>query len=135
MSRHFDPGTAAPEAAAPPKISTSAERSAPIAIEDLLALVWIADPRISPDGTRIAFTRVWVDPAADAYRTRIQIVDAAGGTPRDLTSGSLDSQPRWSPDGRFVAFTRGEEGKDAQIHILPMDGGESRRLTDLKGGA
>src|SRR6267378_2908067 len=134
MSRHFDPGTAAPEAAAPPKPSSSADRKTPMVIDDLLALVWIADPRISPDGTRIAFTRVWVDRDADAYRTRIQITDVAGGAPRDLTSGVLDSQPRWSPDGRFIAFTRGEEGKDAQIHVLPMEGGESRRLTELKGG-
>ena len=135
MSRHFDPGTAAPEASAPPSASTGSSRNAAMTIEDFLSLVWIADPRISPDGTRIAFTRVWVDREADAYRTRIQIVDASGGEPRDLTSGSLDSQPRWSPDGRFVAFTRGEEGKDAQIHVLPMEGGESRRLTELKGGA
>jgi dipeptidyl aminopeptidase/acylaminoacyl peptidase len=106
-------------------------------IDDLLALRWIADPRISPDGTRIAFTLVWVDREADAYRTRIQIVDAAGGAPRDFTAGSFDSQPRWSPDGRFLAFVRGEEGKDKDAHlfVLPMSGGEARALTSLKRGA
>ena len=135
MSRHFDPGTAAPAEAPTPSAARAAGSSGAITIEDLLALVWVADPRLSPDGRRIAFTRVWVDREADAYRTRIQVVDFEGGEPRDLTSGVLDSQPRWSPDGRFLAFVRGEEGKDAQIHVLPMEGGESRRLTDLKGGA
>ena len=130
---HFDPGTAAPEAAAPAQ-SKAPAASGPLTNDDLLALTWIADPRISPDGTRAAFTRVWVDRDADAYRTRIQIADLESGAVRDLTSGSLDSQPRWSPDGRAIAFVRAEEGKDAQIHILPMDGGESRRLTDLRGG-
>jgi dipeptidyl aminopeptidase/acylaminoacyl peptidase len=135
MSRHFDPGTAAPEQTAPPKSDEARASEGAITIDDFYALVWIADPRISPDGRRVAFTRVWVDRDADAYRTRIQIADLEGGAPRDLTSGSLDSQPRWSPDGAFIAFVRGEEGKDAQIHVLPMEGGESRRLTEVKGGA
>ena len=29
-----------------------------LTIEDLSALHWIADPQISPDGSRVAFTRV-----------------------------------------------------------------------------
>ncbi|MBI1798307.1 MAG: S9 family peptidase [Candidatus Eisenbacteria bacterium] len=134
MSRRFDPGAAAPATETSRTSATPALD--PIAIEDLLALQWIADPRLSPDGRRIAFTRVWIDREADAYRTRVQVVDAAGGEPRDLTSGSLDSQPRWSPDGRFLAFVRGEEGKDkdAHVYVLPMGGGESRKLTELKGG-
>jgi dipeptidyl aminopeptidase/acylaminoacyl peptidase len=132
-----DPGTAAPEA--PSSASTGRPSEAPsnITNDDLLELTWIADPRLSPDGKQIAFTRVWVDKESDAYRTRIQIVSRDGGEPRDLTSGVLDSQARWSPDGRFLAFVRGEEGKDkdAHIFILPMNGGESRKLTSLKGGA
>ncbi|MGH7742734.1 MAG: hypothetical protein ACRENS_12025, partial [Candidatus Eiseniibacteriota bacterium] len=137
MSRHFDPGAAAPAPPAQGSAKRPAETAALITHDDIFELTWIADPRISPDGRSIAFTRVWVDREADAYRTRIQIVDSSGGTPRDLTSGVLDSQPRWSPDGRFLAFVRGEEGKDkdAHIFILPMNGGESRKLTSLKGGA
>jgi dipeptidyl aminopeptidase/acylaminoacyl peptidase len=137
MTRHFDPGTAAPEAPSAASAARPAASPAPISNDDLLELTWIADPRISPDGKSIAFTRVWVDREADAYRTRIQVIDSAGGEPRDLTSGVLDSQPRWSPDGRFLAFVRGEEGKDkdAHIFILPMSGGESRKLTSLKRGA
>ena len=136
-SRRFDPGAAAPSAPRSKPTSGAPQSAAALAIEDLLALVWIADPQISPDGTRVAFTRVWVDREADAYRTRIQIADLAGGAPRDLTSGVLDAQPRWSPDGRFIAFVRGEVGKDKDAHVfvLPMEGGEARKLTTLKGGA
>jgi len=32
-----------------------------LTIDDLTALHWIADPQLSPDGTRVAFTRVWVE--------------------------------------------------------------------------
>jgi dipeptidyl aminopeptidase/acylaminoacyl peptidase len=135
--RRFDPGAAAPATPKSTPAATASAALAPLTFDDLLALQWIADPQISPDGTRIAFTHVWVDREADAYRTRIRIVDVAGDHARDLTSGVLDSQPRWSPDGRFLAFTRGEEGKDkdAQIFVLPLAGGEARRLTTLKGGA
>ena len=137
MTRHYDPGTAAPEAPSSASSERPATTPAPIANDDLCDLTWVADPRLSPDGKWIAFTRVWVDKEADAYRTRIQIIEREGGEPRDLTSGVLDSQPRWSPDGKFLAFVRGEEGKDkdAQIFVLPMAGGEGRKLTTLKGGA
>ena len=37
--------------------------------DDLLKFRWIADPRISPDGTRVAFTLVHVDAEEDEYRT------------------------------------------------------------------
>ena len=104
----------------------------PITEADLLQLEWVADPRLSPHGDRVAFTRVWVDQEADAYRTRIMLVDVAGGEARPLTAGSLDSQPRWSPDGKQLAFVRGEEGKPSQLCVLPMSGGEAIQLTDMK---
>ena len=104
----------------------------PVTEADLVQLEWIADPRLSPQGDRIAYTRVWVDAEADAYRTRIMLVDVAGGVPRPLTAGTLDTQPRWSPDGKSVAFVRGTEGQPAQLCVLSMEGGEAIRLTDLK---
>jgi hypothetical protein len=37
----------------------------PMLETDLLRLTWLADPQISPDGSRIAFVRVTVDTTAD----------------------------------------------------------------------
>jgi dipeptidyl aminopeptidase/acylaminoacyl peptidase len=65
-----------------------------LTIDDLTALHWIADPQISPDGTRVAFTRTWVDTEADEYRTAIWILDADGAGLRRLTAGERDTQPR-----------------------------------------
>ena len=116
------------------KTSDAAARR-PMREDDLLRFVWAADPRISPDGSRVAFTRVWVDAEADEYRTQIWIV-APGAEARPLTSGRWDSQPRWSPDGRWIAFVRkSESGKPGQIHLLPLEGGEAAPLTSLEGGA
>ncbi len=103
--------------------------------EDLLSLVWVADPRISPDGARVAFTRVAVDTAEDRYETSIWMVETAGGEPRRITAGPRDGQPRWSPDGKILAFLRAEKDKPSQIWLLSMGGGEATALTSLKGGA
>ena len=102
--------------------------------EDLLRFEWIADPRISPDGRWVAFTRVRVDAEADEYRTSLWLIPTEGGAqePRALTFGNWDSQPRWSPDGTMLAFVRKAEAeKPGQLYLLPMAGGEPRRLTDL----
>ena len=78
-----------------------------------------------------------------------------GEAPRQLTLGAKhDRQPRFSPDGRTLAFLSDrravvEEEPDRasqregprppartsdQVHLLPLDGGEARRLTDLPRG-
>ena len=53
----------------------------PMKEDDLLRFVWIADPQISPDGSRIAFTRVEVDREADEYRTRVWLAETREGAP------------------------------------------------------
>ncbi|HME10307.1 MAG TPA: hypothetical protein VKG25_24865, partial [Bryobacteraceae bacterium] len=107
---------------------------------DLYSFQWIADARISPDGARIAYTHVSVNPKHDGYETELWIIPSSGGAPRQLTAGPRDSAARWSPDGKTIAFLRGggeREGKPgpAQIYLLPLDGGEARQLTDLPKGA
>ena len=105
-------------------------------IEDLTAFHWIADPQISPDGSRVAFTRVWVDAEADEYRTALWLVNADGTDLRRLTAGERDSQPRWSPDGTRLAFVRATEAETpGQLCVLPMSGGEAAVLTKLEKGA
>ena len=106
---------------------------------DLFRFVWVADPQPSPDGTRIAFTRVTVNEKGDGYETALWMVPSDGSAPPvRLTGGTRDSQPRWSPDGRRIAFLRAavRDGKPepAQIHVLPLGGGEAWRLTDVSQG-
>ena len=59
-----------------------------------------ADPRWSPDGTRLAFTSNRADKASQLY-----VMPVDGGEPRKLTSLKEDvTQAVWSPDGTRLAF-------------------------------
>jgi dipeptidyl aminopeptidase/acylaminoacyl peptidase len=120
-------------------LSAFAQDRRPIAETDLYSFHWIAAPRISPDGSRIVYVYVNVNPKHTGYETALWIIPATGGPAHQLTSGPHDSSPQWSPDGKMLAFTRATEkdGKPepAQIYLLSMEGGEARPLTDLPKGA
>jgi acylaminoacyl-peptidase len=122
----------------------------PFRPDDLYRLRVATEPRLSPDGSQVAFTLQTVAPGKDGYRHAIWAVDTDGGEPRRLTIGARhDSHPRFSPDGRTLAFlsdrrlhveeepTAGDakDREDAQqVHLLPRGGGEATRLTDLPRG-
>jgi dipeptidyl aminopeptidase/acylaminoacyl peptidase len=119
--------------------------------KDLFQFNWIGDPQISPDGARVAFVKVSVNEKKDGYDTSLWSVSTRGDEmPRRLTSGNHDSSPRWSPDGKWLVFLRSPEPSSpqpgagagagarppaAQLYILPMNGGESWKITDLPKGA
>ena len=110
--------------------------------KDLFDFIWVANPQLSPDGSRVAFTRVSVDEKRTGYETSIWTVVTSGSEPPvRMTNGKHDARPRWSPDGKRIAFVRGgdkdETGKPrpAQIAMLSLAGGEAWILTDLPKGA
>lgn len=105
----------------------------------LLGFVWAADARIAPHGGSVAFTRVHIDVENDDYKSSIWVVDTKTAASRPITFGSHDTSPRWSPDGGQLAFLRrennnGEDHKGSQIFVLPMNGGEARRITRISSG-
>ncbi len=104
-------------------------------VDDLYSYHVPGDPQISPDGRRVAFTVQRVDREKEKKYTNLWLAAVEGGNTRQFTYGNqADTQPRWSPDGRTIAFVsnRGNE-EQAQLYLIPVDGGEARPLTDLKG--
>ena len=105
------------------------------AADDLYQYHVPADPQISPDGHRVAYIVQRVERETEKKFTNLWVADTAEGRPRRFTHGKWnDSQPRWSPDGRTIALlsNRGNE-EQAQLYLIPLDGGEARPLTELKG--
>ena len=123
--------------------------------DDLYRLQAPFDPRLSPGGRTVAFTVTRSAAGLDGYRHAIWTVpvDGSGGARRVTLGTRTDRCARFSPDGRTLAFlsdrrllveeepARTTELKDAkerddavQVHLLPLDGGEARRLTDLPRG-
>ncbi len=104
--------------------------------EDIYELTNVGDPRIAPDGSRVAYVVTSIDRESNEYRGRVWVAALDGSEePRPFTSGERrDGLPRWSPDGRWLAFTsnRGEKEQKPQLYVIPAEGGEARRLTDLK---
>jgi Tol biopolymer transport system component/tRNA A-37 threonylcarbamoyl transferase component Bud32 len=82
------------------------------------------NPRLSPDGTRLAF----VSDRTGGWE--IFVSDDSGGHVVQLTSfGNLVADGiRWSPDGREIAFALLQTG-NRDIYTVPVEGGSPRRLT------
>lgn len=104
-------------------------------VDDAIGLVDVGNPRISPDGGRIVYTREELDWEDNERDSRLRVVGADGENARPYTSGEGDADPRWSPDGEWLAFLRAigeDEGDDEtrQLFLLPADGGEARQLTE-----
>ena len=120
--------------------SPYAQTKRAVALDDVIDLVQIAAPRISPDGSRVLFSRSEIKEWKDNKRVAtIWIANADGSSQHQFLGSDKDRAPQWSPDGTQVAFLstrdKPESDKDGgpQIWIIRAAGGEAAKLTDHKG--
>jgi acylaminoacyl-peptidase len=103
----------------------------------------VSDPQISPDGEKIVFTYSEVNMKENRYDAHLWMIDGKKKI-RQFTHGICsESNPRWSPKGDqivFVSNRKGHKDKDdekpsPQLFIIPIDGGEARKITYHEEGA
>jgi dipeptidyl aminopeptidase/acylaminoacyl peptidase len=91
----------------------------------------LSHPRISPDGTTVAFARETVTAPQTAPTIDVGIVPLAGGVPPRLLGGDWDRWPSdlaWLPDSSALLVTADDDGR-APIWRMPLDGAPATRLT------
>ena len=116
-------------AAAAPVHSLSAGETHPFSVQDLLAMERISDPRVSPDGTLVAFVERRTDLAANKGRTDLWLLDLKSRETRRLTfHEAADTSPRWSADGKAIYFLSTRSGP-SQVWRLPLAGGAAEPVT------
>lgn len=113
---------------------------------DIENLKSVTDLRISFDGENVVFVM------SSNGSKNIWIASTKNGETKQLTTGiGSDEVPRWSPDGKTLAFVSNRysknhsyiddwqiktrsASKENQIYLLPMDSGESTKLTSVPNG-
>ncbi len=84
-------------------------------------------PRISPDGSRIAF----VELGKRSVNLRMYSIDLNRLITFPAIGGTTIS-PAWSPDGAHLAFSSSRTG-DPEIYVSNPSGGELKRITEAHG--
>jgi dipeptidyl aminopeptidase/acylaminoacyl peptidase len=99
-----------------------------LAIEDYLEWEDVQNPRLSPDGRQVIYTRRWVDKLNDRWESSLWIMNADGGRNRFLIDGS-DAQ--WSPDGTRIAYLARGEPSGTQLFVKWLESEGTTQITRL----
>jgi dipeptidyl aminopeptidase/acylaminoacyl peptidase len=97
----------------------------------------VEDADWSPDGKKISFVSNFTEDADNSFFRNIYTVPAKGGEPKLLWEGKgMIGAIAWAPNSQHLAFVgRDIEDpkliwhKNAELYILPADGGEPKCLT------
>src|SRR5262250_419783 len=109
-------------------------------LDDLGRVVRVSDPQIAPDGRSIVVVVARANYEVNRYDAELALIDVAGSGVRVLTHDRLNvSQPRYSPAGDRLAFLSnftltGAQQPHPQIFVMPMNGGDGRRITSAPKG-
>ncbi|MDE0088500.1 MAG: hypothetical protein OXU23_22445 [Candidatus Poribacteria bacterium] len=88
-------------------------------------------PRWSPDGKKIAFTRLMNKRTQASFE--LFVMNADGTDLQRLTDNKVgDSYTSWSPDGKRIAFDSERSG-DSEVHVMELATRAVTQLTGIEG--
>ncbi len=109
-------------------------------LDDLGRIVRVSDPQIAPDGKSIVVVVARANYDENRYDANLVAVNIATGNQQVLTNDRRGvNHPRFSPNGDRLAFlanvalAAGQQSR-AQIFVMPMSGGDARRVTRAPKG-
>src|SRR6266481_2929085 len=89
----------------------------------------VSDAQISPDGSRIVYTRQFVNKLEDKWESNLWILNADGSQHRFLVKGG---SARWSPDGKRLMYLAEGEPKGSQLFVRWVDAdGPATQITHV----
>src|SRR2546426_12376408 len=115
--------------------SSFAQTRRPMTIGDLITATRVSEPRVSPDGKQIVFTRTTTALENGRRNADIWMVPADGSAPpKELIAGEKsENSPRFTPDGKHIAFISNRDGA-SQVYLADADGRAVKQVTKVSGG-
>lgn len=118
-------------------LGSSARAADPLTPEDVARLREVSAAVIAPDGRHIAYTlRVPRTPDEHANGpawSELHVTDPAGNS-RGFVTGKVNvGNVNWLPDSSMISFTaKLNDEKHTGLYVIPIDGGQARRLSTIK---
>lgn len=129
-------------------ISAAAD-ARPFTAKDMVTLDRLSDPRVSPDGKWVLYSRRVVDYDANKAQSELWAIDVSGKTPDaprrlDASDGGTVVSARWGADGHSIYFLSPRSGSmqvwradigaagASQVTRLPFDVGAFKTSPDGK---
>ena len=94
----------------------------------------IAEPAVSPDGTKVLYSVTNFNIEENKSYRDLYAVPVSGGERIKLTeTPEKESSAAWRPDGKKIGFMSAKSG-DMQLWEMDMDGTNAVQVSEIKGG-
>ena len=111
-------------------INANGQKKTRLSLEHYKNYEWTSNPRLSPDGEHIIYSKTWINLVDDKRETDLWITNSNGSSNRFFLNGS---NGKWSADGNKIAFTKKGKPNGTQIFVKYFGiEGEPTQITKLE---